>query len=68
MLGIARGSLAELKTFLTLSERLGLTPIETTDSLLQDYAEINKMLTGLTYPSNPTCRRISSNARYRARL
>ena len=47
MLGIARGSLAELKTFLTLSERLGLTPSETTDSLLQDYAEINKMLTGL---------------------
>ena len=47
MLGIARGSLAELETFLTLSERLGLIRSETCDSLLEDCAEINKMLVGL---------------------
>ena len=46
-LGIARGSLAEVETFLTLSERLDLIQSETSDSLLQDCAEINKMLTGL---------------------
>ena len=47
MLSIARGSLAELETFLTLSERLGLIRSETCDSLLEDCAEINKMLVGL---------------------
>ena len=36
MLGIARGSLAELETFVTLSERLGLIRSETSDSLLED--------------------------------
>ena len=34
MLGIARGSLAELETFVTLSERLSLIQSETSDSLL----------------------------------
>ena len=47
MLGIARGSLAELETFLTLSERLRLVPRETGGSLLGNCAEINRMLTGL---------------------
>ena len=47
MLGIARGSLAELETFLTLSERLRLIGSETGNSLLEDCAEINKMLAGL---------------------
>lgn len=46
-LGIARGSLAELETFLTLSERLGLIRSETRDGGLEACAEINKMLTGL---------------------
>ena len=46
-LGIARGSLAEIETFLTLSERLGLCQSETSDSLLGDCAEINRMLEGL---------------------
>ena len=47
MLGIARGSLAELETFLTLSERLGLIQSEARDNVLEACAEINKMLTGL---------------------
>ena len=47
MLGIARGSLAELETFLTLSERLGFIQSEARDSVLEACAEINKMLTGL---------------------
>ena len=46
-LGIARGSLAELETFLTLCERLGLASKEASESLLTDCAEINKMLNGL---------------------
>ena len=47
MLGIARGSLAELETFVTLSERLGLIRKETSESLLEDCAEINRMMNGL---------------------
>ena len=43
-LGVARGSLAELKTFLTLSERLGLLQSETGNSLLGESSEINRML------------------------
>lgn len=43
-LGIARGSLAELETFLTLSERLGLLQSETGASLLTESAEVNRML------------------------
>ena len=46
-LGVARGSLAELETFLTLSERLALMRSETCESLLNDCAEINKMLHAL---------------------
>ena len=46
-LGIARGSLAEVETFLTLSERLGLIRSEIRDNVLENCAEINKMLTGL---------------------
>ena len=47
MLGIARGSLAEVETFLILSERLGLTQSGSGDTLLEDCAEINRMLNGL---------------------
>ena len=47
MLSIARGSLAELETFVTLSERLGLIRRETSNSLLEDCAEINRMMNGL---------------------
>ena len=43
-LGIARGSLAELETFLTLSERLGLLQSATGNRLLGESAEINRML------------------------
>ena len=43
-LGIARGSLAELETFLTLSERLGLLQSATGNRLLDESAEINRML------------------------
>ncbi|MDE0461595.1 MAG: four helix bundle protein [Caldilineaceae bacterium SB0668_bin_21] len=55
-LGIARGSLAELETFLTLSERLGLIGGEISDSLWKNCAEISKMLAGLV-------RSISQNKR-----
>ncbi|MCY4079490.1 MAG: four helix bundle protein [Caldilineaceae bacterium] len=47
MLSIARGSLAELETFVTLSERLGLIRRETSNSLLEDCAEIDRMMNGL---------------------
>ena len=47
MLGIARGSLAELETFVTLSERLSLIQSETSDSLLKECAELNRMMNGL---------------------
>ena len=47
MLSIARGSLAELETFVTLSERLGLIRREASNSLLEDCAEINRMMNGL---------------------
>ena len=47
MLGIARGSLAELETFVTLSERLDLIRSETGDSLMEECAEINRMMNGL---------------------
>jgi four helix bundle protein len=46
-LGIARGSLAELETFLTLSEKLGLLSKTDCDRLLKDCAEINKMIHAL---------------------
>ena len=48
-LGVARGSLAELETFLTLSERLGLFQGETGDSMLGECAEIHRMLEGLMH-------------------
>ncbi len=47
MLGIARGSLAEIETFVALSERLGMTRSETSESLLEDCAAINRMMNGL---------------------
>ena len=47
MLGIARGSLAELATFVTLSNRLELIQSETGDSLLEECAEIHRMMNGL---------------------
>ncbi|MCB0262834.1 MAG: four helix bundle protein [Calditrichaeota bacterium] len=46
-LGIARGSLAELETFLILSERLGFLVKTNSELLLNDCAEINKMLNAL---------------------
>jgi len=46
-LGIARGSLAELETFVSFSERLGLLAKKDSERLLTDCAEINKMLHGL---------------------
>jgi len=48
-LGIARGSLAELETFLSLSERLGFLQSETGNSLLGECAEINRMLESLMH-------------------
>ena len=47
-LGIARGSLAELETFLHLSLRLEILGKAPAESLLADCAEINKMLHALT--------------------
>ena len=46
-LGIARGSLAELVTLVTLCGRLGYFPSETVPSVLNDCAEVGKLLTGL---------------------
>ena len=46
-LGVARGSLAELETFLTLSTKLEMTTPEQCRCLLNDCAEISKMLNAL---------------------
>ncbi len=46
-LGIARGSLSELETLLTLSERLDYMSKESSANLLNSCAEINKMLHAL---------------------
>ena len=46
-LGVARGSLAELETFLTLSTKLEMTTPEQCRCLFEDCAEINKMLNAL---------------------
>lgn len=46
-LGVARGSLAELETFLTLSTKLEMTTPEKGRRLLNDCAEIGKMLNAL---------------------
>ncbi|MDE2666499.1 MAG: four helix bundle protein [Acidobacteriota bacterium] len=46
-LGVARGSLAELETFLMLSTKLEMTTPEKSRRLLSDCAEIGKMLNAL---------------------
>ncbi|MDZ4857025.1 MAG: four helix bundle protein [Nitrospirota bacterium] len=46
-LGIARGSLAELETFLILSGKLEFLTKESSESLSRDCIEINKMLNAL---------------------
>lgn len=46
-LNVARGSLAELETLLSLSLRLGFISDETHDNLLNQSTEITKMLHGL---------------------
>ena len=46
-LGIARGSLAELETLVTLCGNLQLFPPETVPSVLSDCAEVGKLLTAL---------------------
>lgn len=46
-LSIARGSLAEQETFVTLSSRLDLLTQPVSEDLLTQCAEINKMLNGL---------------------
>ncbi len=46
-LGVARGSLAELETFLHLSARLEIIGREACDPLFADCIEINKMLNAL---------------------
>lgn len=44
---IARGSAAELETFLLIIKRLGLAPIREIDDLLDQTEEIGRMLTAL---------------------
>ena len=46
-LGVARGSLAELETFLILSTRLDMITPDNSERLLSDCIEINKMLNAL---------------------
>ncbi len=47
-LSIAKGSLAEVETQLTLAERLGYLPAAAGEILLASAAEIGRMLAGLT--------------------
>ncbi len=44
---IARGSAFELETQVTLAKRLGFLPNESSNSLLSDVRQINRMLNGL---------------------
>ena len=44
---IARGSAAELETFLLIIKRLGLGPADELDGLLDQTAEVGRMLTAL---------------------
>jgi four helix bundle protein len=44
-IGIAKGSLAELETHLTIAERLGFLPAATARELEQRTAEVGRMLT-----------------------
>jgi four helix bundle protein len=46
-LSIAAGSLAEVETFLTLAETLGMLPKQTHDEMLTRTAELGRMLNGL---------------------
>ena len=46
-LGITRGSLAELETFLLLSTKLDMTTPKNSERLLSDCTEISKMLNAL---------------------
>ena len=46
-LGIARGSLAELETFVLLSTKLEMITPKNSEHLLRDCAEISKMLNAL---------------------
>ncbi|MFH0771061.1 MAG: four helix bundle protein [Candidatus Omnitrophota bacterium] len=54
-LGIAKGSLAELETFIILSERLNYIPESRSKELLTACEEISKLLNGLLR-SLSTCR------------
>jgi four helix bundle protein len=51
-LGIAKGSLAEVETQLTLAGRLGYLPASAGAILLASAAEIGRMLAGLTRSLN----------------
>ncbi|MFQ3639379.1 MAG: four helix bundle protein [Chloracidobacterium sp.] len=52
-LGIARGSLAELETLLLLSRDFGYVTPDTVESLLNDCAEIGRLLNGLLRSLSP---------------
>ena len=58
-LGVARGSLAELETFLVLCEKLELVPKESSKTLSMDCAEINRMLHALM--RSLTTKKLSQN-------
>ncbi len=46
-LGHARGSLAEIETQLTMAHNLGCLPSQQSRSLMEEAAELGRMLTGL---------------------
>ena len=48
-LGISKGSLYELETQLIISQEIGFITKETSDNLLSDCEEINRLLRGLMY-------------------
>ena len=58
-LGVARGSLAQLETFLVLCEKLELAPKESSKTLSMDCAEINRMLHALM--RSLTTKKLSQN-------
>ena len=53
-LGIAKGSLAELQTYLFLSEKLKFVEHAQIDSLIKDSEEVEKILAGLTNSLTPS--------------
>jgi four helix bundle protein len=64
--GIARGSVAELETWILLSERLGYLDSARSEKLLANCEEIHKLLTGLKKSLKPKEKTQNENSKHKA--